>query len=114
MSMHNYANWGYVCKAKELVPLLSREKETEYLKLLEGEFVTAEDIKDFLDKTLTEDIVPEIFCLNDECESDDLEIGEFYACFDECDLFQKVRTPLCERLNSIGIGPQEARWVTFG
>lgn len=114
MSMHNYANWGYVCSAGELASLMSKEKALEYTKLLASEFVTIEDIQEFLDVTLPEGINPEIFILNDECESEDLEFGEFYACFAESDLFQKVRTPLSNRLADAGIDPQESRWVTFG
>jgi hypothetical protein len=56
----------------------------------------------------------EFFVLNDESESDGLEIGKVYAQFDEADLFEMTPSKFMLALNKIGIEPKDEQWVTWG
>ena len=113
--MHNYANHGYVVKAMVLAPLLRTDEDrNEFRKMIElGE--DPETIGEFFVNNMKSGYpIPEFFVLNDEDESDDMEIGELYAAFDESDLFVKVQTSNAIELNSIGITPELKQWVTWG
>ena len=113
MGMRNYANNGFVVPAKELANLLEEpSKRVEWLAMLDSED-DIEKLEGWVATHLREATVS-LFVLNDECESEDLEIGEVYAEFDEADLFEIVPSPYLHRLQFRGVNPENKRWVTFG
>jgi len=113
MSMHNYANSGYVVKVTDLMPLLSAHDRELLTKRLPE--IDDEDLREFLDESLPVAFpFAGVFTLNDECETEDLEIGEKYVLFDEADLFEMTPSRFHEGLNAKGIKPKMSQWVTFG
>lgn len=119
MGMRNYANSGFVVPAKELANLLEEPSErVEWLALLDSEN-DMEKLENWFSSNLSPfssyaHVAPTFFVLNDECESEDLEIGEVYAAFDEADLFEIIPSPALRRLQNRGVNPENKRWVTFG
>ena len=115
MGMHNYANFGHVVKAITLAPLLkSDEARHEFREMIEtGD--DPEDIGEFFAKNMHDGYpVPTFLILNDECESDDMDLNELYAEFAQSDLYVMSRTGEHRGLNIAGIVPQLKQWVTWG
>lgn len=116
--MNNYANYGYVVKAIDLVPLLKTDGDKnefrEMIDTMEPGY-DLEDIEEFFIRNMVDGYPrPCFFLLNDECESEDLEIGVLYAAFDQSDLFIPVKTPKHNELNYVGVRPEFKQWVTWG
>lgn len=114
MSNRNNGYSGYTVKASELTKLLAPAFQTPYEELIEhGD---REEAHKFLDINLPSHFPrPEsVFWLNDEDESDDLEIGEMYATFAESALFVKSPTLELENLKYCGVIPELSNWVIFG
>lgn len=116
--MRNYANHGYVVPAKDLGNLLTeneREMWTEMIEQAWSDGLDTERLQEWLSEHLPPaSPVPFLFVLNDECESEDLEIGEIYAQYDEADLFEMVPSRYMQGLQARGVNPQNLQWVTFG
>ena len=116
MSSKNYANSGHVVEVKELTKLLSLTNP------LLKEWETAidecdwEKCNEFLMEHLPEQYPcpDECFSLNDECESEDLELSVVYAFWDRDTLFETVKRKETILLEFMGIKPEFGQWVTFG
>jgi hypothetical protein len=111
--MRNYGNHGHTVKASELTKLLPEDMREEYERLLgEGDW---EGGTTFLWEHLPKQYPPpDLFLMCDEYESETLERGEVYACWDQKDLF--VVTPKQEMMDlaAVGITPELNQWVTWG
>jgi hypothetical protein len=114
MSNHNYSCHGYTVKASELAPLLPEEHQSLYSTLVSnGDW---EEAQKMLDDHLPSKGLPQpyLFLMEEEYESEDLEIGEMYASWDNNDLFEMVPRPELKALNRKNINPTLSRWVTWG
>jgi len=115
--MNNYANHGYVVPATKLTVLLPNDKWTKFLDLVKENEplpVILDELQEFYDSNSTYTPPVEFFVLNDEAESDGLEIGKVYAMFDEADLFEMTPSKFMDALNKEGIHPKNEQWVTWG
>ena len=112
--MSNTGCYGYVVKAIEFKDLLPKEQQEQFkLHVLTN---NVEDVEQMLADYLPDNIAnPEsLFILNDDDESDDLERGVMYACYDECQLFEMTPKSQLNVLRLNGISPDKAAWVKFG
>lgn len=111
--MRNYANTGYVLKAAELEALLNLPDVEPFRELLKTG--SPDDIADFLGEKLAGRFAtPEIFYVDEDCESDELETGVTYAVWSESDLYVKTETEEMKALKSaLSLTPEPASWVTL-
>lgn len=114
MSMHNTAASGHVLKASDLTKHLPRSIQEQYAKFVEeGDNESVETLlRDHLPRAFPP--FESVFVMNDEWESDQLERGEMYVCFDESDLFTKTPTSQMLALERVHLSPTFSRWVTWG
>ena len=114
MSMSTSGASGYVVKAESFTHLLPenlREKFTQAITDQDTELV---------DEILGENVpanhptFESSFVLKDEDDTDSLEKGVVYICFQDDDLFVQTPKPELEWLRSKGIDPQFERWATWG
>jgi hypothetical protein len=117
MSMRNFANHGYVVKAIDLGKLMAPENAKRWVVIVEEHGSTPwveGDVPDELEKLLPAGSpVPFLFVPDEDTETEDLEIGEMYAQFDEADLFEMTPTPFMRLLNELSMRPENAQWVTY-
>ncbi len=113
MSMRNYSNYGHTVKASELTKLLPEEVRAEYeLFLKEGDWERGSEL---LAKHLPKQYpCPELFLMCEEYESEDLEEGEVYACWNQEDLFVITPKQGMIALEGCEVTPTPSRWVTWG
>lgn len=116
MSMNNYANHGYVVKVSDLAKFIPNAgRRAKFLTLVDEKANDMEALAEAVDKYLPPGFpAMGLMILNDECESDDLEIGVPYAMFDEADLFEMTPSKFHENLNKNGVRPTMSQWVTWG
>ena len=105
---------GYVVKASEFTKLLPPEIQPMYEKALADNDL--EYVDELLDvhAPLSFPTFDSPFILGDEDNTDNLEKGVVYICFDDDDLYVKQPTPGLEFLQSNGVKPEYERWTTWG
>lgn len=122
MSMHNSACSGYVVPVRQLVPLIASKAGAKLQRHIESQDWEAayELLKEALPVSYPTPescfvLNPEsCFVLNDECESQDLTVGEMYAYFAESDLYVKCEKVELQALKAAGATPTFAQWVIWG
>jgi len=112
--MTNTAASGYTLKASDLTNHLPRAIREDYERFIkEGD---AESVETLLSDHLPRGFPPfeSVFVMADEWESDCLDRGEMYVCFDESDLFTKTPTQHMLNMERVKVAPTFSRWVTWG
>jgi hypothetical protein len=106
---------GYVVKAEAFTNLLPKNLRKKFTQAI------ADQDTELVDKILGEN-APKVFptfessfVLNDEDDTDSLEKGVVYICFQEEDLYSpKTPRPEFEWLQKEGIDPKFERWTVWG
>lgn len=113
MSMHNYACHAYTVEANQLTKLLPPAVQNEYTDLLyRGDWEGAQDLlKDHFPRQYS---LPWLFVMDDEFESQDLEVGLIYAAWNLDDLYTVIPKSGLAYLRREGVSPQSTSWVAFG
>lgn len=104
---------GYTVLVTDLKHLLTDEEQKELDSLLE-DCAAGEQICELLNSCIP-GIPPinEVYYYCDEDSSEDFERGNFYAIFDEDDLFEKIPKPALTFLNSKKVEPKFSRWSVW-
>lgn len=123
--MDNTAASGYVIEAKKFLRFFNGKDYLEFERLLEENDI--QGLRNFLgaansdlgpmDEAHWPSNLPEledVFTLADEDESDSLERGVIYLCFDESALFTKTPRDAMKYVMRNGAEPEHQRWVVFG
>lgn len=109
MSMKENACSGYVVELNKLNHLIPDEYLEEYENFMDS--IELEKLDELLGKVLQLNV--NCFQLNDDDNSDDLEVGTIYIRFDESDLYEKIEKPVLKELKDKGVKPQEANWAIW-
>lgn len=114
MGMHNSGASGYLIKASDLTNHLPESVRVKYLKGIEtqDEQVVVNILENHMPDKFPK--FESVFVFSDTDESDELEVGEVYVCYDESELFVKVETDAFEAIKKAGVIPEFQRWVTWG
>ena len=116
MSMRHVGGYGYVVEVEKLASILPLSLIPKFQELCQAKDPMA--IAEFLDENLINIggscLCPDIFKLSEEDESDDLEVGKVYACWDVNDLYTLIPSTKLHELRAKGINPLERSWVKFG
>jgi hypothetical protein len=104
---------GYVVLLSRLVELLHKPDRDEVEKLLEN--FSGEEICELLGDALPIELPrpQEVFRFADEDSCPDLEKGEWYARFDEDDLYERVGKAALKELHRLGIDPKLCHWAMW-
>lgn len=112
MSNKNYGCHGYVVKAETLTSLLPLDVQPAFTEALTGD--NTDLVRELIENHLPEQYpMPEVFVLNDEGESDDIERGTVYAYWGLEQLFQVIPRTELQLLKTAGIEPAHANWVVW-
>ena len=113
MSMCHVGSSGYTVKVDDLLKIIPTENRKEFAEVCE--FENDETILEYLNKILPSQYPKpkSVFILQDDDESEELEIGVLYAYFDESSLYVKKLTREGECLVLAGIKPTFNNWVNF-
>ena len=115
MSMREFPTSGYVVPLATLKTLLPTDKQEEFENTLED--LDAEEIGQFLTEHLPKNYLPDftIYRPSDEDTVDEpMEQGEYYAVFDESDLYEKKPTKVHAELIAKGVVPTLSHWSVWG
>jgi hypothetical protein len=104
---------GYTVKAESFTSLLPENLREEFTQAIADQDV------DLVDEILGENVSPEFpmfesFFLRDEDDTDTLEKGVVYICFQDEDLYIRTPKPELEWLQKQGINPAFERWAVWG
>lgn len=114
MGMQSSGASGYVVKAEAFTNLLPENLRAKFTQAI------ADQDTELVDEILGENTPPEhptfesSFVLKDEDDTDSLERGVVYICFQDDDLFVLTPKRELEWLRGHGIDPQFERWTTWG
>lgn len=113
MSMRDIPASGYIVLVDDLKHLLTADEAKELETAMEDP-AAGEEICELLNSCIP-GIPPicEVYYHCDEDSSEDMERGNFYAIFDEDDLFEKTPKPALTFLNSKKVEPKFARWSVW-
>lgn len=115
MSMQDCPCSGYIVPLDKVTALLSPESQVEFAKALKNG-MNNQDITDFLSNKLPKNIPT--FSVYRPCNEDNLYdemvSGEYYAIFDESDLFVKTPSRGMLKLQQYGITPEFTQWTIWG
>ena len=115
MGSRNVGCSGYVLRASELARVLAPDKQDEYMVLLSQD-KEPEVILDWLRDNLPAGVVrpSEMFMTREDIfDTDEMEMDELYALFNEDDLYMRIPTSGFTELMSRGVKPEQCSWVVF-
>lgn len=125
MSMREYPSSGYTVPLKNIRNILVPHMQEAFDALLEevedGDKDT-EDLGEFLTAALCGERNAHAFppfsiyrpADEDTPDDDNMETGEYYAVFDEADLYVKQETPEHAAMKKLGVAPKFSRWSVWG
>lgn len=105
---------GYTVEVETFLPLLNAEQASELKDLMEDP-AAGEEILELLNSCIP-GIPPiaEVFHFDGDDSSEDLELGKFYALFEESDLYEKTPKPALLFLHEKKVKPNFCRWSCWG
>lgn len=121
MSMREYPSSGYTVPLKSLraiLPLAQHQAFDELMEKLEdGDIDGEEVVAEFLSNNLTDKFPAfTVYRVSDEDtpDEDNMECGEYYAIFDEADLYIKTEKPEYTAMKKLGVDPKFSCWSVWG
>jgi len=110
--MRNYACYGYVLEAEKLVKVLPETIRGTYLEYIQqGEY---EEVEKMLDENFPKNMpIPSVFICDYTIETEDLEAGKIYCCWEPGQLFNSTPTIGLKNLQNLDLNPVNSRWVVF-
>jgi len=123
MSMREYPKSGYTVPLKSLraiLPFAQHQMFDRLIEQLEDGDIDGKEVAEFLSNyqphkaQFVQWTLPPFSVYRGQVDDDDMECGEYYAIFDEADLYVKVETPEHIAMKKLGINPQFSRWSMWG
>lgn len=113
---HNTAASGHLLKASELTPLLPKDIQVQYARLVEdNDFESVEALlSDYMPKGFPPFDSIFVFSTSAGMECEDLEDATMYVSFADEDLFTKTPTAAMQAMQAKKVEPSFVRWVVWG
>lgn len=113
MAMREHPDSGYIVPLEALKAIIDEQYHAKFTQLMEDGHT--EELDEFLDEVYPEGYPSfNVYQPAQEDTVDNMEVGELYAIYDDCDLFIRTRTDSHEKLIEAGIEPLLAHWSVWG
>jgi len=119
MSMREFPQSGYTVPLKSLraiLPFARHQMFDRLIEQLEDGDIDGKEVAEFLSNSEgnPQGWLPPFSVYRGQVDDDNMKYGEYYAIFDEADLYVKAETPEHIAMKKLGINPQFSRWSMWG